>query len=104
MIEVFWEGGLTQRVSGGRAGETHRSKDRRRAPVRPCGPLTLKWYTKGERVTRFEAIVHNTRALNTGRTLDKFPVIVARLAGMTDRFISMLDCVHIEIGRASCRE
>jgi len=57
--------------------------------------LTLKWYTKGERVTRFEAIVHNTRALNTGRTLDKFPVIVARLAGMTDRFTSMLDCVHI---------
>jgi hypothetical protein len=59
------------------------------------GALTLKGYTKGEQVARFEAIVHNTRVLNCGRTLDKFPVIVARLAQMADRFTSMLDCVHI---------
>ncbi|MGI8867325.1 MAG: hypothetical protein ACR2F6_00350 [Mycobacteriales bacterium] len=59
------------------------------------GLLTLKGYTKGEHVLRFEAIVHNTRALHTGRVLEKFPDIVARLAGMVDRFTSMLDCVDV---------
>jgi hypothetical protein len=59
------------------------------------GLLTLKGYTKGEHVLRFEAIVHNTRALRTGRVLEKFPTIVARLAGMVDRFTSMLDCVDV---------
>jgi hypothetical protein len=59
------------------------------------GLLTLKGYTKGEHVLRFEAIVHNTRALRTGRVLEKFPDIVARLAGMVDRFTSMLDCVDV---------
>jgi hypothetical protein len=57
------------------------------------GLLTLKGYTKGERVLRFEAIVHNTRALKIGRGLEKFPEITARLAGMADRFCTMLDCV-----------
>ena len=33
------------------------------------GLLTLKGYTKGEHVLRFEAIVHNTRALSCGRIL-----------------------------------
>ena len=59
------------------------------------GLLTLKAYTKGERVLRFEAIVHNTRTLHTGRTLDKFGAILARLTGMVDRFTTMLDCVDI---------
>jgi hypothetical protein len=59
------------------------------------GLLTLKGYTKGEHVLRFEAIVHNTRALHTGRVLEKFPAIVAHLAGMVDRFTSMLDCVDV---------
>jgi hypothetical protein len=59
------------------------------------GLLTLKGYTKGEHVLRFEAIVHNTRALRTGRMLEKFPAIVARLAGMVDRFTDMLDCVDV---------
>ena len=57
------------------------------------GLLTLKGYTKGERVLRFEAVVHNTRTLKTGRALGKFPDIVARLAGMARRFCTMLDCV-----------
>jgi hypothetical protein len=57
------------------------------------GLLTLKGYTKGERVLRFEAIVHNTKTLKTGRALEKFPDIVARLAGMAGRFCTMLDCV-----------
>ena len=59
------------------------------------GLLTLKGYTKGEHVLRFEAIVHNTRALGCGRMLEKFPEIVTRLAGMVDRFTTMLDCVDI---------
>lgn len=59
------------------------------------GLLTLKGYTKGEHVLRFEAIVHNTRTLLTGRILKNFPAIVARLAAMVDRFTNMLDCVDV---------
>ena len=57
------------------------------------GNLTLKAYTKGEHVLRFEAIVHNTKALRCGRVLDNFPIIIGRLAGMVDRFTTTLDCV-----------
>jgi hypothetical protein len=57
------------------------------------GKLTLKAYTKGERVLRFEAVVHNTDALNCGRRLVRFPLIVARLKGMIEQFVTMLDCV-----------
>ena len=59
------------------------------------GLLTLKGYTKGERVLRFEAIVHNTKQLGCGRTLDKFAHITTRLTAMVDRFTSMLDCVDV---------
>jgi hypothetical protein len=59
------------------------------------GLLTLKAYTKGEHVLRFEAIVHNTRALRTGRALERFPAIVTQLAAMVDRFCTALDCVDV---------
>jgi hypothetical protein len=59
------------------------------------GLLTLKGYTKGEHLLRFEAIVHNTRTLHTARMLKNFPAIVARLAAIIDRFTSMLDCVDV---------
>lgn len=59
------------------------------------GNLTLKAYTKGEHVLRFEAVVHNTRALRCGRVLDNFPTIIGRLAGMVDRFCTTLDCVDV---------
>ena len=59
------------------------------------GLLTLKAYTKGERVLRFEAIAHHTTQLGRGRTLDKFPQITTRLTAMVDRFTSMLDCVEL---------
>jgi hypothetical protein len=63
------------------------------------GNLTLKAYTKGEHVLRFEAVVHNTRALRCGRVLDNFPTIIDKLAGMVDRFTTTLDCVdHTFIG------
>ena len=32
-----------------------------------CGKLTLKIYTKGERVLRTEAVAHNIQELNCGR-------------------------------------
>ena len=57
------------------------------------GLVSLKAYTKGEHVLRVEATVHNTRQLGVGRVLEKFPKIVTRLAGMTDRFCTTLDCV-----------
>ena len=59
------------------------------------GLLTLKGYTKGARVLRFEAITHNTRQLGCGRALERFPQIAARLAGMCQRFCTALDCVDI---------
>jgi len=46
-------------------------------------------------VLRFEAVVHNTRALRCGRVLDNFPTIIARLAAMVDRFCTTLDCVDV---------
>lgn len=55
--------------------------------------LTLKGYTKGERVLRFEAIVHNTRDLGCGRVVANFPRIVTRLAGILQRFLSTLHCI-----------
>jgi hypothetical protein len=59
------------------------------------GRLTLKGYTKGEHVLRFEAVVHNTSQLGCGRAIGKFPEIVTRLAGMAERFCTTLDCVDI---------
>jgi hypothetical protein len=59
------------------------------------GLLQLKAYTKGEHVLRFEATVHNTRELRCGRSLEHFPEIITRLAGMTERFAATLDCADI---------
>jgi hypothetical protein len=58
------------------------------------GKLTLKAYTKGEHVLRFEAIAHNTSELRTGRVLDRFCQILTALSGMLDRFLDVCDCVH----------
>jgi len=52
-----------------------------------CGKLTLKIYTKGERVLRIEAIAHNTQELDCGRSLEKFPEIVLRLKAILERFL-----------------
>jgi hypothetical protein len=54
------------------------------------GQLTLKGYTKGERVLRFEAIVHNTKELGCGRVIAKLPTIVARLKAILDRALGTL--------------
>lgn len=44
---------------------------------------------------RFEATAHNTKDLKVGRALDKFPDIVARLAGIAERFCTAVDCVDV---------
>jgi hypothetical protein len=57
------------------------------------GKLTIKGYTKGERVLRFEAIAHNTQALHCGRVLAKFPTIVSLLRAMLQRALSTLQWI-----------
>ena len=46
-----------------------------------CDKMTLKIYTKGERVLRIEVIVHNTKSYRWGRSLPCFAEIVQRLQG-----------------------
>jgi len=58
-----------------------------------CGKLTLKIYTKGERVLRIEAIVHNTTELRCGRSLEKFPEIVVQAKNILERFMDALSCI-----------
>ena len=58
-----------------------------------CGKLTLKIYTKGERVLRVEAIAHNTEELECGRSLEKFPTIVSLLKTILERFMTTLSCI-----------
>jgi hypothetical protein len=55
-----------------------------------CGKLTLKIYSKGEPVLRIEAVGHNTRELNCGRSLDRFPEVVSRLRALRERFADAL--------------
>jgi hypothetical protein len=57
-----------------------------------CGRLTLKIYTKGERVLRIEAIAHNTQALGR-RALAEFPTLVTDLKAILERFIDALACI-----------
>jgi len=59
------------------------------------GEFTLKMYTKGERVLRIEAIVHNVRATRWNRSLPKLPDIVSRLKQMLNRFLEVVYCVAV---------
>jgi hypothetical protein len=58
------------------------------------GKMTLKIYTKGERVLRIEVIVHNTREYRWGRSLPCFPEIVTRLKGILERFLNTVGCMN----------
>ena len=58
-----------------------------------CGKLTLKIYTKGERVLRIEATTHNARELDCGRSLEKYAEIVSRLRSILERFMEALSCI-----------
>ena len=57
------------------------------------GKMTLKIYTKGERVLHIEVIVHNTREYRWGRSLPCFPEIVCRLRGILERFLNAVGCM-----------
>jgi hypothetical protein len=59
-----------------------------------CGRLTLKIYTKGERVLRIEATAHNTQVLGKRRALAEFPRIVTDLKAVLERFIEALACIE----------
>jgi hypothetical protein len=59
------------------------------------GKLSVKMYTKGERILRIEATVHNTKALPCGRSLPKFPEIVLQLQAILNRFVNVLACVDV---------
>jgi hypothetical protein len=58
-----------------------------------CGKLTLKIYTKGERVLRIEVVAQNTNELDCGRALEKNPMILARLKEILERFMNTLSWV-----------
>ena len=58
-----------------------------------CGKLTLKIYTKGERVLRIEVVVHNTGALQCGRSLENFPQILMLARDILQRFMDALSCI-----------
>ena len=55
--------------------------------------MTLKIYTKGERVLRIEVVVHNTEELRCGRSLEKFPEIVVQAKDILERFMDALSCI-----------
>ena len=59
------------------------------------GHLTLKIYSKGERVLRIEAVAHNTKDLRCGRRIEKYSDIVSCLSGMVDRFLEVLRSVDV---------
>jgi hypothetical protein len=57
-----------------------------------AGALTLKMYTKGERVLRCEVIVHNVRKLKEGNSLPRWVPVVAHLNEVLDRFLEVVQC------------
>ena len=57
-----------------------------------AGALTLKMYTKGERVLRCEVIVHNVRKLKHGNGLARWVPVVTHLNEVLDRFLEVVQC------------
>lgn len=59
------------------------------------GKMTIKMYSKGERVLRIEVIVHNTKQLRCGKRIDRFPQITASLKAILERFLEVLRGVDV---------
>jgi hypothetical protein len=59
------------------------------------GKLTIKMYSKGERVLRIEVIAHNVKELGYGRRIKRFPQITTALKVMVERFLAILRGVDI---------
>jgi len=53
----------------------------------------IRFYTKGERVLRIEAMAHNVTELDCGRSVERFPRIVGELKGILERFVQALSCI-----------
>lgn len=68
------------------------------------GRLTVKMYSKGERVLRIEAVAHNTADLHVGKSIAKFPSIVSCLADITGNFLDKLNCVDVSFVDAATME
>ncbi len=68
------------------------------------GLLTVKMYSKGERVLRIETIIHNARRMACGYGIDKFHTIVEELKGILERFVTRLECVDISFIDAATLE
>ena len=64
-----------------------------------AGILTLKMYTKGERVLRSEVIVHNARKFKHGNSLVRWVAIVTYLNDVLNRFLAVLQCGLSDSGR-----
>mgnify|MGYP000193047181 CR=1 FL=1 len=58
------------------------------------GKMTLKIYSKGERVLRIAVIVHNAKAYRWGHSLPCFPEIVLRLRDILERFLNAVGCIN----------
>jgi|GEM_PF-160074 len=59
------------------------------------GKVTIKMYSKGERVLRIEVIAHNIRQLGYGRRIERFPEITNALKIMVERFLTVLQGVDV---------
>jgi hypothetical protein len=57
-----------------------------------AGVLTLKMYSKGERVLRCEVIVHNVRKLKHGNGMARWVAVVTHLAEVLRRFLEVVQC------------
>lgn len=55
--------------------------------------LTLKLYSKGERVLRCEIVLHNAKALKIGNNVVRWPAIIEHLQGVLRRFLEVVQCV-----------
>jgi hypothetical protein len=59
------------------------------------GKLTIKMYSKGERVLRVEVIAHNVKQLGYGRDIQWFPQITTSLKVIVERFLAVVRGVDI---------
>lgn len=57
--------------------------------------FTVRFYTKGERVLRAEAVLHNARKLRCRRSLPYFPEFMKRLKSILDRVMEAVSCIDM---------
>ncbi|MFP3976006.1 MAG: hypothetical protein ACLFVK_07285 [Dehalococcoidia bacterium] len=68
------------------------------------GKLTVRIYSKGERVLRIEVVAHNTRALGCGKVIERFPRIIESLKVIVERCLSVLRSVDVSFIDAGTME